>query len=76
MKDYHRRVLDAWIRQISLVALALELDEDFFHKAGACELQLSKQVVYGASAHSDYGMLTLLAIDGVGGLQVCQEKFK
>ncbi|XP_027773183.1 2-oxoglutarate-Fe(II) type oxidoreductase hxnY isoform X2 [Solanum pennellii] len=77
------------IRLISLIALALDLDEDFFHKAGACdspngflrllhypgELQLSEQVVYGASAHSDYGMLTLLATDGVGGLQVCREKF-
>uniref|UniRef100_M1C8F9 Flavonol synthase/flavanone 3-hydroxylase n=1 Tax=Solanum tuberosum TaxID=4113 RepID=M1C8F9_SOLTU len=71
------------IRLISLIALALDLDKDFFHKAGACdspngflrllhypgELQLSEQVVYGASAHSDYGMLTLLATDGVGGLQ-------
>ncbi|XP_049411698.1 2-oxoglutarate-Fe(II) type oxidoreductase hxnY isoform X3 [Solanum stenotomum] len=71
------------IRLISLIALALDLDEDFFHKAGACDspngflrllhypgkLQLSEQVVYGASAHSDYGMLTLLATDGVGGLQ-------
>ncbi|XP_049411696.1 2-oxoglutarate-Fe(II) type oxidoreductase hxnY isoform X1 [Solanum stenotomum] len=83
MEDYHRRVLDAGIRLISLIALALDLDEDFFHKAGACDspngflrllhypgkLQLSEQVVYGASAHSDYGMLTLLATDGVGGLQ-------
>ncbi|KAJ8557949.1 hypothetical protein K7X08_004715 [Anisodus acutangulus] len=90
IEDYHRRVLDAGIRLISLVALALELDEDFFHKAGACDspngflrllhypgkLQLPEQVVYGASAHSDYGMLTLLATDGVGGLQVCREKFK
>ncbi|XP_049411697.1 2-oxoglutarate-Fe(II) type oxidoreductase hxnY isoform X2 [Solanum stenotomum] len=89
MEDYHRRVLDAGIRLISLIALALDLDEDFFHKAGACDspngflrllhypgkLQLSEQVVYGASAHSDYGMLTLLATDGVGGLQVCREKF-
>ncbi|KAF3642569.1 putative nogo-B receptor-like isoform X1 [Capsicum annuum] len=83
MEDYHTRVLDAGVRLISLIALALELDEDFFQKTGACnppngvlrllhypgELQLSEQVVYGASAHSDYGMLTLLATDGVGGLQ-------
>lgn len=25
----------------------------------------------GASAHSDYGMITLLATDGVPGLQAC-----
>lgn len=28
---------DAGIRLISLIALALDLDEDFFHKAGACD---------------------------------------
>ncbi|KAJ4868679.1 2-oxoglutarate (2OG) and Fe(II)-dependent oxygenase superfamily protein [Raphanus sativus] len=29
---------------------------------------------YGASAHSDYGMVTLLLTDGVPGLQVCRDK--
>ncbi|XP_078442543.1 azadirone synthase LFS-like isoform X2 [Wolffia australiana] len=28
----------------------------------------------GASAHTDYGMITLLACDGVRGLQICKEK--
>ena len=27
--------------------------------------------ILGASAHSDYGMITLLATDGVPGLQAC-----
>ncbi|XP_047093663.1 2-oxoglutarate-Fe(II) type oxidoreductase hxnY-like isoform X2 [Lolium rigidum] len=31
---------------------------------------------YGASAHSDYGMITLLATDGTPGLQICREKDK
>lgn len=35
------------------------------------ELGLLDEQVYGASAHSDYGMITLLATDGVGGLQAC-----
>ncbi|KAK1352578.1 hypothetical protein POM88_053275 [Heracleum sosnowskyi] len=32
--------------------------------------------VLGASAHSDYGMMTLLMTDGIPGLQVCREKSK
>ncbi|GFZ01137.1 2-oxoglutarate (2OG) and Fe(II)-dependent oxygenase superfamily protein [Actinidia rufa] len=35
------------------------------------ELGSSNEEIYGASAHSDYGMITLLATDGVGGLQAC-----
>ncbi|CAN8303448.1 unnamed protein product [Cochlearia groenlandica] len=29
---------------------------------------------YGCGAHSDFGMLTLLATDGVTGLQICKDK--
>ncbi|KAF0921863.1 hypothetical protein E2562_020325 [Oryza meyeriana var. granulata] len=29
---------------------------------------------YGASAHSDYGILTILVTDGTPGLQICREK--
>ncbi|KAK1402251.1 hypothetical protein POM88_001856 [Heracleum sosnowskyi] len=32
--------------------------------------------VLGASAHSDYGIMTLLMTDGIPGLQVCREKSK
>nr|XP_023918191.1 2-oxoglutarate-Fe(II) type oxidoreductase isoform X2 [Quercus suber] len=65
-------------------------EEDFFEKVGALdepnaflrllhypgELGSSDDEIYGSSAHSDYGMVTLLATDGVQGLQVCREKFK
>ncbi|KAL9438848.1 hypothetical protein AB3S75_024504 [Citrus x aurantiifolia] len=89
MEYYHQKVLSAGRRLIHLIALALNLNEDFFEKVGALdapmvflrllhypgELVSSNQEVCGASAHSDYGMITLLATDGVPGLQVCREKF-
>ncbi|GAV77999.1 2OG-FeII_Oxy domain-containing protein/DIOX_N domain-containing protein [Cephalotus follicularis] len=85
MESYHRKVLSAGKRLLSLIALALNLDEDFFEKVGAFnvpaaflrllhypgELESSNEDIYGASAHSDYGMITLLATDGVRGLQAC-----
>ncbi|CAL5436919.1 unnamed protein product [Camellia sinensis] len=40
------------------------------------ELGLSDEEIFGASAHSDYGMITFLATDGVAGLQVCRDKSK
>ncbi|EYU44099.1 hypothetical protein MIMGU_mgv1a014532mg [Erythranthe guttata] len=90
MEDYYKQVLSAGERLISLIALALDLEENFFHDVGAFnppngflrllhypgELSSSNEEIYGASAHSDYGMITLLATDGVGGLQVCKEKLK
>ncbi|KAE8727750.1 2-oxoglutarate and Fe(II)-dependent oxygenase superfamily protein isoform 2 [Hibiscus syriacus] len=68
--------------------MSLKLDEDFFEKLGALnepyafirllrypgDLDSSSEEIYGASAHSDYGMITLLMTDGVTGLQVCREK--
>ncbi|KAL0326574.1 UNVERIFIED_CONTAM: protein DOWNY MILDEW RESISTANCE 6 [Sesamum angustifolium] len=85
MEDYYKRVLNAGERLISLIALALNLDENFFNDVGAFnlpnaflrllhypgELGSSSEEIYGASAHSDYGMITLLATDGIGGLQEC-----
>ncbi|XP_022732379.1 2-oxoglutarate-Fe(II) type oxidoreductase-like isoform X3 [Durio zibethinus] len=90
MEAYYEKVLSAGMKLISLVALALNLDEDFFQKLGALnepmaflrllhypgDVDSSREGVYGASAHSDYGMLTLLLTDGVPGLQVCREKSK
>lgn len=35
------------------------------------ELGSPDEEMCGASAHSDYGMITLLATDGVPGLQAC-----
>ncbi|KAI5328273.1 hypothetical protein L3X38_027670 [Prunus dulcis] len=90
MESYYRKVLSAGKRLISLIALALNLDEEFFEKVGALnkptavlrllhypgQLGSTDEEIYGASAHSDYGMVTLLASNGVPGLQVCREKSK
>ncbi|KAM2901981.1 hypothetical protein FF1_007910 [Malus domestica] len=90
MESYYRKVLSAGKRLSSLIALALNLDEDFFDKVGALnkprgflrllhypgELGSTDEEIYGASAHSDYGMVTLLASNGVPGLQVCRDKSK
>ncbi|KAL8103162.1 azadirone synthase LFS-like [Apium graveolens] len=87
MELYYEKVRDAGRRLISLIALALNLEEDFFVKVGPLDPflrllhypgeqgSLDEQVL-GASAHSDYGMMTLLMTDGIPGLQVCREKSK
>ncbi|MED6170745.1 hypothetical protein PIB30_034012 [Stylosanthes scabra] len=72
---------------LSLVALSLNLDNDFFEKTALNKPdaflrllhypgELGYEDLCGASAHSDYGMITLLVTDGVPGLQICKEKFK
>uniref|UniRef100_A0A1D1YTT3 Putative iron/ascorbate oxidoreductase DDB_G0283291 n=1 Tax=Anthurium amnicola TaxID=1678845 RepID=A0A1D1YTT3_9ARAE len=90
MMSYHEKVLTVGKKLISLIALALDLDEGFFEKVGALQspmaflrllhypgqLPVSVNANYGASEHSDYGMITLLACDGVPGLQICREKDK
>ncbi|XP_058104373.1 2-oxoglutarate-Fe(II) type oxidoreductase hxnY isoform X2 [Magnolia sinica] len=87
MESYHEKILAVGKRLLSLIALALNLDESFFEQVGAPmgwvrllhypgELAVSDTGTYGASAHSDYGMITLLATDGVQGLQICREKDK
>ncbi|KAJ6327286.1 hypothetical protein OIU78_014209 [Salix suchowensis] len=89
MECYHKKLMSAGKKLIYLIALALNLDEDYFEKVGALdtpngflrllhypgELGCFNEEIYGASEHSDYGMITLLASDGVPGLQVCKEKF-
>ncbi|KAJ4970158.1 hypothetical protein NE237_003257 [Protea cynaroides] len=77
MESYYREVLTVGKSLISLIALALNLEENFFEKIGALdapmsfvrllhypgELAFSNEETYGASAHSDYGMITLLATE-------------
>ncbi|XP_027335427.1 2-oxoglutarate-Fe(II) type oxidoreductase hxnY-like isoform X1 [Abrus precatorius] len=83
------KLLAAGKELMSLIALSLNLDEDYFEKIGSLSkpeafLRLlhypgelgSDEEIFGASPHSDYGMVTLLMTDGVPGLQICKEKFK
>ncbi|GMI76400.1 hypothetical protein HRI_001309300 [Hibiscus trionum] len=88
METYHQKVLSAATKLLSLIALSLKLEEDFFVKVGALtepmayirllrypgDLDPSSEEIYGASAHSDYGTVTLLMTDGVPGLQICRDK--
>ncbi|KAL6655521.1 hypothetical protein ACP70R_006347 [Stipagrostis hirtigluma subsp. patula] len=88
MQLYYANALATGKRILSLIALSLDLDAEFFHRNGAFEipsafirlLHYSGEVNefdnanFGAAAHSDYGMLTLLATDGTPGLQICKEK--
>ncbi|XP_078155828.1 kihadalactone A synthase LFS-like isoform X1 [Carex rostrata] len=90
MESYYENFMNVGSKLISLIALALNLDENFFTKIGALdspmaflrllhypgEISESDKGNYGASAHSDYGMITLLVTDGVPGLQICREKDK
>ncbi|KAK9211643.1 hypothetical protein WN943_001020 [Citrus x changshan-huyou] len=71
-----------------IIALALDLDADFFDKPEMLgqaiatlrllhyEGQISdpSKGMYGAGAHSDYGLITLLATDEVAGLQICKDR--
>uniref|UniRef100_A0A1J3I2Y9 1-aminocyclopropane-1-carboxylate oxidase n=1 Tax=Noccaea caerulescens TaxID=107243 RepID=A0A1J3I2Y9_NOCCA len=90
MESYYKIVVDAGRKLLGLVALALNLEENFFERVGAFndqaavvrllrysgELNSYEEETCGASPHSDFGMITLLATDGVPGLQVCRDKDK
>ncbi|KAH7659373.1 Aminocyclopropanecarboxylate oxidase protein [Dioscorea alata] len=88
MESYYEQMLAVGKSLISLIALALDLDDLFFEKIGALYQPMAfiRLLHYpgetiednngrlGASAHSDYGMVTLLVTDGVPGLQICRDK--
>ncbi|KAL8128632.1 hypothetical protein V2J09_017787 [Rumex salicifolius] len=87
MEKYQQEALVA--REVArIIALALDLEADFFDKpemlgepiAVLRLLHYGGQVsdpskgIYGAGAHSDYGLITLLATDDIMGLQICKDK--
>jgi len=88
MEQYHREALRVAKSVARIIALALDLDVDFFdgpemlakpiatlrllHYEG--RVSNPAKGVYGAGAHSDYGLITLLATDDVVGLQICKDR--
>ncbi|KAJ9548817.1 hypothetical protein OSB04_021360 [Centaurea solstitialis] len=88
MEKYRQEALEVVRKIARLIALALDLDFDFFERPEMLGkpivilrlLRYAGQVsdpakgLFGAGAHSDYGLLTLLATDSVSGLQICKDK--
>ncbi|CAL1374412.1 unnamed protein product [Linum trigynum] len=88
MEKFHQQALEVARVVARIIALALDLEADFFDKPEMLEqpiaimrlLRYGGQVsdpakgLYGAGAHSDYGFITLLATDDVYGLQICNDK--
>ncbi|XP_028781098.1 2-oxoglutarate-Fe(II) type oxidoreductase hxnY-like isoform X5 [Neltuma alba] len=88
MEKYHRQALEVGRAVGRIIALALDLGADFFDKPDMLgepiatlrllhyEGQTSNpsRGLYGAGAHTDYGLITLLATDDVPGLQICKDR--
>ncbi|KAF5458973.1 hypothetical protein F2P56_022965 [Juglans regia] len=88
MEKFHQEALEIGRAVARIIALALDLEADFFDKPEMLgkpiatlrllhyEGQLSdpSKGIYGAGAHSDFGLITLLATDDVLGLQICKDK--
>ncbi|XP_018630313.1 2-oxoglutarate-Fe(II) type oxidoreductase hxnY-like isoform X2 [Nicotiana tomentosiformis] len=88
MEKYHQEALEVAKAVSRLIALALDLDVDFFDRPEFLgkpiatlrllhyEGKLSDPTtgIFGAGAHTDYGLITLLATDDVCGLQICKDK--
>ncbi len=82
MMDYHLALLALARRLMAGIALSLGLAEDFFDPMMREPIAIQRLLHYppqdrvaddsliGIGAHTDYGCLTLLAQDDVGGLQV------
>ncbi|XP_020593920.1 2-oxoglutarate-Fe(II) type oxidoreductase-like [Phalaenopsis equestris] len=89
MEQYHKEALRVSRSIAKIIALALDLDVDFFdkpemlgdpiatlrllHYEGGKASNPSKGI-YGCGSHTDYGLITLLATDDVVGLQICKDK--
>lgn len=81
-EDYHAAMLNLARQLISAVALSLDLPANYFEKLQRKPITIQRILHYppqkgaisqeeiGVGAHTDYGFLTILSQDQVGGLQV------
>lgn len=81
-EDYHAAMLSLARQLISAVALSLDLPANYFEKLQRKPITIQRILHYppqqgaisqeeiGVGAHTDYGFLTILSQDQVGGLQV------
>ncbi|GMH16521.1 hypothetical protein Nepgr_018362 [Nepenthes gracilis] len=88
MEKYHQQALEVAREVARMIALALDLEANYFDKPDILGEPLAilrllhyegqasdpSKGIYGAGAHSDYGLITLLATDDVVGLQICKDK--
>ncbi|KAG6739688.1 hypothetical protein POTOM_057302 [Populus tomentosa] len=88
MEKFHQQALGVARAVARIIALALDLEADFFDKPEmlghpiavmrllhyAGQISDPSKGLYGAGAHSDYGLITLLATDDIYGLQICKDK--
>ncbi|KAK8503078.1 hypothetical protein V6N13_025838 [Hibiscus sabdariffa] len=88
MEKFHHEALEVVKEVARIIALALDLEVDFFDKPDILGKPIAilrllhyegkisdpSKGIYGAGAHSDFGFVTLLATDDVMGLQICRDK--
>ncbi|EOA26069.1 hypothetical protein CARUB_v10019486mg [Capsella rubella] len=87
MEKYHQEALRVCKAIARVLALALNVDEDYFDKPEMLGNPLvfmrlihyegisdPSKGIYGCGPHSDFGMMTLLATDNVMDLQICKDK--
>lgn len=85
VEAYRAQSIEAACRMQRVLAMALDLDPDYFVTQPGETMYHLRMIHYppmdrltpepgqlGCGAHTDYGTITLLADDGVGGLQVRQ----
>ncbi|XP_027065519.1 kihadalactone A synthase LFS-like isoform X2 [Coffea arabica] len=75
MERYHREALEVARAVARIIALALDLDGNFFDQSEMLGNPIAiLRPLHYEGAHSDFGLLTFLATDDVIGLQICKDK--